>query len=487
MTLSRWKRTACIAGAIMFFLCAPAVSRAEGEQSGETAQDLTDLCKITEPEGRMARRMTDGNVETYTRFSKYDGVTCEWGDDAPVRGVYLKWYSMPETFELIELDADGGEAGARTIDAPLLNAYYEIGADARGLNIRSDEGMELCEIAFYSEGTLPEGVHDWQQPTEKADILIFSAHADDEFLYFGGTIPTYAGERGLNVQIVYMACEERIRMDEAMEGLWLCGVRNAPVFAGFKDAYTETLEAAEKRWGHDETLAAIVGYIRRFKPEVIVTHDLEGEYGHGAHRVTAHCTLEAVSVAADGTQLLESAERYGAWQTQKLYLHLYKSGAVIMDWRVPLDAFDGKTALKMANLAYQCHVSQQEYHKNVYDTGDYSSAEFGLAYTMVGTDETGGDFLENIDPSRLSDYVAPTPSPTPEPTPTPTLAPTITPSLAPETTPEPAAQTASHGSLLLLGVVLVLIVLCITALVLLLKRERRGKKRRKKGAKRREN
>jgi len=479
MTLSRWKRTVCIAGAIMLFLCAPAVSRAEDEESGETAQELTDLCTITEPEGRMARRMTDGNVETYTRFSEYTGVTCEWGDDAPVRGVYLKWYSMPEVFELTELDGEGGEIATRTIDAPLLNAYYEIDADARGLNIRSDEGMELCEISFYSEGTLPDGVYDWQQPAEKADILLFSAHADDEFLYFGGTIPTYAGERGLNVQIVYMACDERTRMDEAMEGLWLCGVRNAPVFAGFKDAYTETLEAAEKRWGHDETLSAIVDYIRRFKPEVIVTHDLEGEYGHGAHRITAHCTLEAVSVAADGTQFLESAEQYGAWQTQKLYLHLYKSGAITMDWRVPLEAFDGKTALEMANLAYQCHVSQQEYHKNVYDTGDYSSAEFGLAYTMVGTDEIGGDFLENIDPSRLSDYVAPTPSPTPEPTPAPTPSPTVAPSPTPETTPETDAQTMDRGSLLLLGVVLTLIVLCAVMLVLLC-RKRRGTKRRKR-------
>lgn len=426
----------------------------------------------------MRKRMLDGNVETYTRFSKHDGVSCEWKDDAPVCGVYIKWYSMPESFVLTELDGDGAEIASRTIDDPLLNGYYEISGDARGLNVGSAAGMEISEIAFYSEGTLPDGVHDWQQPAKKADLLIISAHADDEFLYFGGTIPTYAGEEGLCVQVVYMACDERTRMDEAMEGLWLCGVRNAPVFAGFKDVYTETLEAAEKRWGHEETLSAIVGFIRRFEPEVIVSHDLEGEYGHGAHRITAQCTLAAVSIAADGTQLLDSAEEYGAWQTKKLYLHLYKTNAITMDWRVPLEAFGGKTALEMANLAYQCHASQQDYHKNVYDTGDYSSAEFGLAYTMVGTDASGGDFLENVDPSTLSNYVAPTPSPTPEPTPTPTPSPSPTPSPTAGPTPEAAdAGRTNGGSLLLLCATLLLLALCITALVLLLRRNRRGKKR----------
>jgi LmbE family N-acetylglucosaminyl deacetylase len=475
MTLTRWKRAVCIAGAIALLVRAPAVSLA-GEEKDVEAQALTSLCTITEPEGgRMRKRMIDGNVETYTRFSKYDVFTCEWGDDAPVRGVYLKWYSLPESFILTELDADGAALADRTIETPLLNAYYEISADARGLALRSETEMELGEIAFYSEGELPEGVYDWGQPAEKADILILSAHADDEFLYFGGTIPTYAGERGLTVQIVYMACEERLRMDEAMEGLWLCGVRNAPVFAGFKDTYTETLEAAEKRWGREETLSAIVGFIRRFEPEVIVSHDLEGEYGHGAHRITAHCTLEAVSVAADGTQYLDSAEQYGAWQTKKLYLHLFKSGAITMDWRVPLDAFDGQTALEMANLAYQCHASQQDYHKNVYDTGDYSSAEFGLAYTMAGVDMIGGDFMENIDPAVLSNYIAPTPSPSPTAAPTiePTPSPTAAPSPAPAAEEETGAPAAADGSLWLMGAVLMLLALCIAALTLQLRKKRR--------------
>ena len=182
---------------------------------------------------------------------------------------------------------------------------------------------------------------------------------------------------------------------------------------GSRTRIRRTLAAAEKRWGHEVTVSAIVALIRRFEPEVVVTHDLDGEYGHGAHRATALCTLEAVSAAADGTLFPESADLYGAWQVKKLYLHLYDTGTVTMDWRVPLAAFDGQTALDVANEAYAMHVSQQEYHQNVYDSGDFSSAEFGLAYTTVGQDAAGGDFFENIPPDALTNYVFPTPSPSP--------------------------------------------------------------------------
>jgi len=474
MTLSRLKQVFCLAGAAVFLVCAPAFSRAELP----IADDVTELCEVTEPSpGRAARRLTDGNVETYTEFSEFKDFRCVWGEDAPVAGMYLKFYQAPGSFVLTQLDAAGEALSEQTVESPLLNAYYPLETAARGVLIHVNEDMSIGEVAFYSAGNLPEGVYDGQPPADKADLLVISAHCDDELLYFGGTIPTYAGEKGLVVQVAYMANEERLRMDEAMNGLWLCKVRNAPVLVGMKDAYTETLEAAEKRWGRDETVAAIVSLIRRFKPEVIVTHDLEGEYGHGAHRITASCTLEAVSAAADGTLYPESAQKYGAWQTKKLYLHLFDTGAITMDWRVPLDAFDGLTALDVANLAYDCHVSQQEFHQNVYDTGDFSSAEYGLAYTQVGQDVAGGDFFENIPLDALSNYVAPTPSPTPEPTPTPTVAPTPSPTASPEVAAETPAAPDRTMLLLAAGVLVLLSAGTILLIVRTVKKARRKRKK----------
>lgn len=476
MILSRIQRAACFAGAAAFLLCAPAVSRAETENTG-AAENLTSLCAVEAPSGRAARRLTDGSVETYSEIKTGASFRAAWGEDAAVAGVYLEFYALPAAITIAELDASGAAISETRVDEPLLNDFYPLGADARGVEVRSDEGMMIAEAAFYGAGELPMGAFDWSPPAQKADLLVISAHCDDELLYFGGTIPTYAGERGLAVQVAYMANEERLRLDEAMNGLRVCGDYNAPVLVGFKDAYTETLAAAEKRWGHDATVEAIVALIRRFRPEVVVTHDLDGEYGHGAHRATALCTLEAVSAAADGTLYPASAELYGAWQVKKLYLHLYDVGAVTMDWRAPLAAFGGKTALDVANEAYAMHVSQQEYHQNVYDSGEFSSAEFGLAHTTVGQDTLGGDFFENIPPDALTNYVPPTPSPTPEPTPTPSPAPTAAPTATPTSAPQDRAPNKTM--LLVLGVLGALALACAVMLIALSAAQKRCRKRRK--------
>lgn len=276
---------------------------------------------------------------------------------------------------------------------------------------------------------------------EKADLLVISAHPDDELLYFGGTIATYAGERGMTVQVAYMAHGHGLtRIREAMRGLSTCGDTVAPVFLNFRDKYSEDLKTAEKYWGRETTTEAVVELIRRFRPEVIVTHDLKGEYGHGAHRITAAAALDAVTLAADPSYAPESAGRYGTWQAKKLYLHLYPENRITMDWRIPLTAFEGQTALQIAQEAYECHESQLEYHHTVYDSGKYSSIEYGLAFTAVGPDEQGGDFFENIPPESLTGYIPPSPSPTPDPTPPPTETPT------PAPTPEPTAEPEDKGA-----------------------------------------
>jgi len=426
MSVQTVKQAVLLVGAVTLLLIAPAISLAENV---DTAQDVTALATVSAPENSRAAKLTrDGNVETYAKLAPGEGYSCVWTDAEAIAGVYLKWYEPPVSAILVQVDAQGAELSRETLDHPLYNAFYPLLPEARGIKLyREDETLLLSELTLFTAGELPEGVLNWQPPLKKADLLVVSAHCDDELLYFGGTIPTYAGEHGLAVQVAYMANGERIRVDEALAGLWRLGVRNAPVFLPFRDAYTETLEDGLKRWGEENTVSALVELIRRFQPEVIVSHDINGEYGHGAHQATAHCLLEAVPLAADTAQYPDSASLYGAWQTQKLYLHLYSEQTRTMDWRVPLSAFGGKTALDLANEAYDMHVSQQEFHQTVYDEGDYNSAVFGLAYSAVGADEAKNDFFEHIDPARLSNYVAPTPEPTVAPTPEPTATATATP------------------------------------------------------------
>lgn len=429
-------------GVAALLLAAPAISLAENS----SAQDVTALSRsATKEDGRAVKRTRDGKVETYAEYDAGEEYALVWDESAGVSTAYVKWYALPDCAILVQSDADGAELSRETIAEPVYNDIYAILPEARSLAISCESGMQIAEVTLYSEGALPDDVHDWHPPLDKADLLVVSAHCDDELIFFGGTIPYYAGEQKLAVQVVYMANGDRARVDESLNGLWYAGVRNAPVFLPLKDVYIETLRLALLNWDETETTRLLVEQIRRFQPEVIVTHDLNGEYGHGAHMATAYCMVNAVPMAADTTAFPDSAEKYGAWQTQKLYLHLYPENRITMDWNQSLDAFDGKTALEAANEAYHMHVSQLEYHSNVYGDGEYSSALYGLAFTAVGQDAAKDDFFEHIDPARLSNYIAPTPSPSPVATGTPVITP------APTQTAEPEDPMQSNTTLFLIA------------------------------------
>ena len=139
----------------------------------------------------------------------------------------------------------------------------------------------------------------------------------------------------------------------------------------------------------------ITEQIRRFKPQVIVTHDFNGEYGHGYHRLTADAVKNAIDAAPDSGKYTNSAEKYGTWDTPKAYFHLYQENRISLNLREPIEAMDGMTAVEVATAAYKRHVSQQWCWFYVSDDYQYSCAEFGLYRTLVGAD-TENNMLENI-------------------------------------------------------------------------------------------
>jgi len=234
-----------------------------------------------------------------------------------------------------------------------------------------------------------------------ADLLVLPTHADDEHLYFVGVLPYYAGELGLRVQVAYLTHHWRQppRPHELLNGLWAVGVRNYPVISDFPDRYAESLSEAASVYGWDQIVEYQVSLLRRFKPLVVVGHDLSGEYGHGAHMLGAHAILAAADLAADPAYHPDSRQRYGTWDTPKLYLHLLRKNAITMDWSLPLSNFGGATAYEMAVQGYGCHRSQHQWAFRVPSAGP-SGHLFGLARSRVGADVIGGDMFENIDLPR---------------------------------------------------------------------------------------
>ena len=110
-----------------------------------------------------------------------------------------------------------------------------------------------------------------------------------------------------------------------------------------------------------------------------------------------NAATRAVSLAAKASYTTKKAGDDGAWQIKKLYLHLYPENTLKMDWRVPLERFNGMTAFDVAEKAFLCHVSQQKGKYFVQDFGPYDNSLFGLYFSSVGADVYKNDFFENID------------------------------------------------------------------------------------------
>ena len=143
-------------------------------------------------------------------------------------------------------------------------------------------------------------------------------HPDDDALFLGAVIPIYGAEQGREGAAVYLASRVRQRVDEALRGAWTMGLRAQPVFGGFPDIPNEYRSQFENTFRSADVVQYLVRQMRRLKPEVVVSQDLNGEYGHWQHVLLANAVLEAAPLAADAAYDPESAEQYGAWEVKKV-------------------------------------------------------------------------------------------------------------------------------------------------------------------------
>ncbi len=407
---------------ILFFLlllllsCVPALA--------EEAQDLTSQCKITATsQSKRVARMTDRDYLTGFISDKQKNPSVEIAapKGQPTYGVYVCFGGKLYPW-VLEAKQSGKWVAVYQSEGEFAHEYAPIpdgATDVRvRLNAEKQAVLAISELFVYGEGETPATVQQWQKAPEKVNLLVLSGHPDDEILFFGGTIPYYAAERNMQVVVAYLTAgnmsdlikENRVtgRRSELLNGLWEMGLRNYPVVYDFWDKYSKKLESGYEAVGKKKVQETMVELLRQYKPEVVVTHDVNGEYGHGIHRVCADVMQHCIPAAAEAANYSASAQQYGAWQVKKLYLHMYDQNSIEMDWDQPLSAFDGRTGYQVAEAGYQWHVSQHEAGQKNPETGKfeyfivepreskYSCYRFGLAYTTVGYDVKGNDFFENI-------------------------------------------------------------------------------------------
>ncbi len=281
--------------------------------------------------------------------------------------------------------------------------------------IPKPDRARLATLALLLACAWPASAYDWLPPTNKIVLLVINAHPDDEGIFFGGSLPYYAGLLQVPTMLLSMTGGNNpaVRDDELRCSAWTDSVRYEPVFAPFPDVppstnnpYTNTIDMVWDIWadgklqgdGSDveagKAWAAnyIAEQIRRYRPEVIITHDLNGEYGHDVHKATARAVTNAFFVAADPNATATNLVGLPPWQAKKLYLHLYPTNQLFHKyWEMPFAQLTNQTARQVANLGLQCDVSQGfKTVGSVYDPNGYyfpwPSEWWGLYASTVGPD-----------------------------------------------------------------------------------------------------
>jgi LmbE family N-acetylglucosaminyl deacetylase len=367
---------------------------------------LTRQCKY-----ESTNRPSDGINELWdtnssSRFVVKRGGTLKisWRKNTPAKSLYLEWYALPQAFTMTQYREDGSEIITTPGETYELNQLYPIAEEARSISLSSAFSMDLCTAVIYGPNVLPKDYHAWQPTPEKLDYLVVATHPDDDVIFMGAIVPIYGVERGLQGTIAYTCTSNiRYRCNEALNGAWAMGLRNHPIFAGFPDI----LPSKQSQWEFQFKVKALTQYyvrlFRQYRPEVVITHDTAGEYGHWQHINVSKAVCEAVSLAADASYDPESAGQYGIFQVKKLYLHLYPENRLKLDVWSHLESFQGKNVIEIAREAFRYHISQQKashYHDD--NKGVYSLSDYGLYYSNVGPDSDHDDMFEHIDSSSLS-------------------------------------------------------------------------------------
>lgn len=187
-------------------------------------------------------------------------------------------------------------------------------------------------------------------------LLAVLAHPDDESFGMGGTLALYA-KRGVAVHLVcatrgevgevephhlenYQSIgdlrEAELRCAAGMLGLagvHFLGYRDSGMIGSRENAHPQALTNAPL----DEVAAKVACYIRRLRPQVVLTFDPIGGYRHPDHIAIQRATVKAFQSAGDPQTF---PCEYPAYQPQKLYFHTFPHH--MLRWAVRLMPLFGK-------------------------------------------------------------------------------------------------------------------------------------------------
>jgi N-acetyl-1-D-myo-inositol-2-amino-2-deoxy-alpha-D-glucopyranoside deacetylase len=240
-----------------------------------------------------------------------------------------------------------------------------------------------------------EGI-DWTPLDHPHRMLLVHAHPDDEVISTGGTMARYASENALVTLITCTLGEEGEivvphlehlaatredglgwhRIEELAAACEALGVKDHRFLGGpgrWRDSGMmgePTNDNPASFWQADLTEAArdLVAIMRETRPQVVITYDENGGYGHPDHIQAHHVTVAAFDLSGDPDYEPELGE---PWAPAKLY---YQA--------IPRSQFiEGMQALKERGVQTPefdeepSFIVDDHLITTVIDTGDYLQAK----------------------------------------------------------------------------------------------------------------
>ena len=222
--------------------------------------------------------MTDGDIATYLPLKEKKAVlTVSCGQ--PIQGLYLQAFDKYGRGFDYEVQVPDGDAW-KTVGqgGRFLSEWYALEESVQELRIvpTGTERFRIAEIRLFGPGEPPPEVQRWEI-LDKCDLMLLTAHPDDEILWFAGLMPTYGGDRGYRIQVTVVVPTGAQRKLELLGAVWHCGVRYYPEMLGFIDKNGQNTERQYSIWhGKGRVWKRITEVIRKHRPEVIVTHGEKG-------------------------------------------------------------------------------------------------------------------------------------------------------------------------------------------------------------------
>ena len=158
----------------------------------QNAEDITRGCRystnVNEDKLRYMHNNKYGN--------HWDGgekgeihVTCPSKRSA--QGIMLSFF---KDVSAVIVEDDAGNEIAR-YEQPYATNWIPFDYPVKAFRLKhagGDVPLRLCNIHVMSEGKLPSWIQEWSTIEGNAELMLIVTHPDDEILWFGGLLPTYA-------------------------------------------------------------------------------------------------------------------------------------------------------------------------------------------------------------------------------------------------------------------------------------------------------